>query len=165
MVAPNPNRQREERQRLDRLFGRPEAAYIVHYACQSFFQSQQGPPRVASIAVRNLSSGATDSFSIHRETELWKKERQPTFDELERSMLEKFFHFIAEHKGMTFLHWNMRDHKYGFAALEHRYEVLGGSPYVLPDHHKHDLSISLMNIYGSDYLPRPHFENLAKLTA
>ena len=60
------------------------------------------------------------------------------------------------------MHWNMRDLKFGFAALEHRYEVLGGSPYILPDHHKVDLAMIIMNIYGGNYLPRPHFENLAK---
>lgn len=162
MAAPNPTRQRSERQRLEGLFARPEAAYVVHYACQSFFRPQQGSPRVASIALRNLGNGATDSFSIHRELEIFAKGHQPTLDDLERSMLEKYFQFIAAHKGMTFVHWNMRDMTFGFAALEHRYEVLGGNPYVLPNHNKIDLAIVITNIYGTDYLPRPHFESVAK---
>ena len=161
MAAPNPKRQREERERLNRLFANPGAVYVIHYACQSFFQKQQaGSPRVASIGIRNLQTGATASFSIHRELEL-SKQRQ-ALDVLERSMLEKYFQFLAEHKGMTFVHWNMRDHKFGFAAIEHRYEVLGGNPYVLPDHQKVDLSMLLANLYGSNYLPRPHFESLAR---
>jgi hypothetical protein len=77
-------------------------------------------------------------------------------------MLDKFFQFLTEHKRMTFVHWNMRDVKYGFAALEHRHSVLGGSPYLPPDHQKIDLSMMMVALFGNDYLPRPHVENLAR---
>jgi hypothetical protein len=41
-------------------------------------------------------------------------------------MLDGYFAFVEAHRDSTFIHWNMRDENYGFAALEHRYRVLGG---------------------------------------
>lgn len=162
MAPPNPARQREERGRLNKLFAQAAAVYVIHYACQSFSQPQHmGSPRIASIAVRNLANGATTSFSIHQELELGAIPRQ-ALDQPEKMMLDKFFQFLTEHKRMTFVHWNMRDVKYGFAALEHRHAVLGGSPYVLPDHQKIDLSMMMVALFGSDYVSRPHVENLAR---
>jgi hypothetical protein len=134
---------------------------MIHYACQSFSQGRHSP-RVASISVRNLANGATISFSIHQELELSSHVHARELNSLERRMLDKFFQFLAEHKGMTFLHWNMRDVKFGFAAIEHRHRLLGGTPYVLPDHQKVDLSIMMTALFGTNYLPRPHFENLAR---
>jgi hypothetical protein len=32
---------------------------------------------------------------------------------------------------MKYLHWNMRDINYGFAAIEHRHRVLDGSPVIV----------------------------------
>lgn len=161
MAAPNPQRQREERERLARLFANPAATYVVHYACQSFSSPDYlGSPRVAAIAVRNLGSGTTESFSVHQEMELAKGPIR--LDQCERQMLDRYFGFLEAHRGMSFLHWKMRDVKFGFAAIEHRYRVLGAEPFALSDHQKFDLSIMLANLYGSNYLPAPHFESIAE---
>ena len=166
MAAPNPAKQKAARARLKQLFAHPSTVFVVHYACQSFGQTQQqGSPRIAAIAVRNLESGQTASFSIHQELELMRLpswESMAHLDELEWAMLTRYFDFIREHKGMRFIHWNMRDLKFGFAALEHRFAVLGGRPHALPDHQLHDLAIAIAEIYGSTYLPRPHLWHLAK---
>jgi hypothetical protein len=161
MAAPNPQRQREERERLAKLFANPAVAYVIHYACQSFSAPDNpASPRIAAIAVRNLATGATESFSIHQELE--RAKRPLSLDQCERQMLDHYFDFLEAHRGMTFLHWKMRDVKFGFAALEHRYEVLGGKPFALSDHQKLDLSLMLANLYGTGYLPTPHFEAIAK---
>jgi hypothetical protein len=34
---------------------------------------------------------------------------------------------------MKYVHWNMRDVNYGFQAIEHRFRVLGGEPYIVED--------------------------------
>lgn len=166
MAAPNPSRQRSARKRLEELFALPSSVLVIHYACQSFFQPQSiGSPRIASIALRNLSNGHTTSFSIHEEIELQRQNQSnipANLDQLERSMLDKYFDFLREQKGMRFVHWNMRDIKFGFAALEHRYSVLGGNPYSLGQPSCYDLAMLIADIYGSDYLPRPHLEHLAK---
>ena len=44
----------------------------------------------------------------------------------------------------------MRDMNYGFKAIEHRYSVLGGEPYQIPDANKIDLARQLINCYGVD---------------
>ena len=142
---------------------------MVHYACQSFSHTQQqGSPRIAAIAIRNLDSGQTTSFSIHQELELRRLSTWETparLDELEAAMLARYFDFVRENKGMRFIHWNMRDLKFGFAALEHRFAVLGGQPAALHDHQLHDLAILAAEVHGSGYLPRPHLRHLAKRNA
>ena len=41
-------------------------SYIIHYSCGSFTESETGySPRITSIAIYNLKSGQTTSFSIH----------------------------------------------------------------------------------------------------
>jgi hypothetical protein len=165
MAAPNPQRQRAAKARLAAMFAQPSTVYVVHYACQSFRSGDaQGSPRVAAIAVRNLDSGQTVSFSIHQELELAgipQRAAAQYMDRLERAMLDRYFGFLAHDKGMRFVHWNMRDLTFGFAALEHRYARLGGVPYVLTEHQRHDLAIITTEIYGTDYLPRPHLKSLA----
>jgi hypothetical protein len=61
---------------------------------------------------------------------------------------------------MKYLHWNMRDINYGFQALEHRYRVLGGEPYVIEDDRKFDLPRLLIDIYGVGYIGHPRLEKL-----
>lgn len=166
MAAPNTKRQRAARERLSELFAHPKSVLVIHYACQSFSAPQgAGSPRVASIAIRNLGTGETRSFSIHEEIEL----RAMTGDaaserlsELEAAMLTRVFRFAAENKAMRFVHWNMRDVKFGFPALEHRARVLGVEPFEVHDSQKFDLAMLLASIYGTDYAKRPHMESLAR---
>lgn len=166
MAAPNPRRQRAARERLDELFAHPRSVLVIHYACQSFNGPQeQGSPRVAAIAVRNLGTGETRSFSIHEEIELRSltaDSARERLSELEAAMLARFFRFAAENKAMRFVHWNMRDVKFGFPALEHRARVLGVEPYEVHDSQKFDLAMLLASIYGTDYAKRPHMESLAR---
>lgn len=82
------------------------------------------------------------------------------YDELERQMLDEFFAHISGYKGMKYLHWNMRDINYGFAAIEHRYRVLGGNPYVIEADRKYDLSRLVVDIYGVGYIGHPRLEKL-----
>jgi hypothetical protein len=64
------------------------------------------------------------------------------------------------HRGMKYLHWNMRDINYGFAALEHRYRVLGGGPIVIEDDKKIDLARLLIDVYGVGYAGHPRLVQL-----
>jgi len=58
----------------------------------------------------------------------------------------------------------MRDINYGFPALEHRYQVLGGTdPVTLPDADLFDISAKLIDIYGPQYAPHPRQESLMRL--
>lgn len=90
------------------------------------------PPRITSIACRNVGSRKTRSFSIHQVSELPKfsgKDARDIYDEIEKKLLDQFFDYVRAHVAHAlWVHWNMRDINYGFQAIEHRYEVLGGAP-------------------------------------
>jgi hypothetical protein len=164
MSAPNPKRQRQAWARLDRVFAEASNVWVIHYSCESFYERPEGrSPRITSIAVRKLDSGQTASFSIHQVAE----RIQVAFDQignhydgLERRMLDEFFEHVGSHRGMKYLHWNMRDINYGFAAIEHRYRVLGGNPFIVDDGNKLDLARLLIDIYGVGYIGHPRLENL-----
>jgi len=164
LAAPNTRRQKEARTLLDRAFFESATFSVIHYSCESFYDRQDGrSPRITSIAVRKLDTGQTTSFSIHQVAErkqLTSEMISERYDELEREMLEAFFLHVGGHKGMKYLHWNMRDANYGFQAIEHRFQVLGGSPHVVDDSNKIDLARLLIDIYGVGYIGHPRLKCL-----
>jgi hypothetical protein len=164
MSPPNPKRQRQAWETLEWLFARAADVWVIHYSCEGLYNRLDGrSPRVTSIAVRKLNSGQTLSFSIHQVAE---REGVPFeqidqhYDALERKMLDEFFQLVGSHRGMRYLHWNMRDINYGFAAIEHRHRVLGGEPFVIDDRNKFDLARILIDIYGSDYAGHRRLQQL-----
>lgn len=139
--------------------------WVTHYSCESFYDRTDGrSPRITSIAVRKLESGQTVSFSIHQIAELDGIDLAGItehYDSLERKMLDAFFVHVGGHRGMKYLHWNMRDINYGFAAIEHRYRVLGGNPeFIIPDQNKFDLARLLIDIYGVKYTGHPRLTTI-----
>lgn len=141
---------------VDHIFNNAVRAYVVHYSCQSFYDNPSGnSTRVTSIAIRNLASGQTKSWSIHKSAELAGQQNDihKNLDTLEYSMLDGYFNFLRSNPESTYLHWNMRDENYGFGALEHRFRVLGGEPWVLQDHRKFDIARALVTLYGRQYAP------------
>lgn len=166
MSGPNPKAQKTNLEIIDRLFNDSENVWVIHYSCESFYDRPEGrSPRITSIAVRKLDSAQTQSFSIHQVAE---RERIPFaeidqhYDALERRMLDLFFQHIGSHRNAKYLHWNMRDINYGFAAIEHRFRVLGGDPFIIPDDKKFDLARMLISIYGVGYIGHPRLDNLIK---
>ncbi|OPH83133.1 hypothetical protein [Nitrobacter vulgaris] len=164
MAAPDPKRQKLAFVVIDRLFMDASNVWVIHYSCESFYDRTDGKsPRITSIAIRKLNSGQTISFSIHQIGEL---ESVPLdriisqYDALESKMLQAYFQHISSHQGMKYLHWNMRDINYGFAAIEHRFKVLGGTPFVIQDENKFDLARLLIDIYGVAYTGHPRLETL-----
>ena len=140
---------------------------FIHYSCESFYDPSDGSsPRITSIAIRHHASGQTRSFSIHQVAErcgsLENMEQQ--YDDLERTMLNEFFDYVKEQQdGTKWIHWNMRDANYGFAAIEHRLRVLGDEPVTVRDSDKVDLSILLSDVYGRDFAPHPRLTKLVDL--
>ncbi|MNJ23781.1 hypothetical protein D3C77_181760 [compost metagenome] len=142
------------RKLVEDLYEESQRVYVVHYSCESFYEnSTGGSTRVTSIAIRNLQSAQTKSWSIHKAAELQEclGEINENFPALEKAMLEGYFDFLRQNSGCRFLHWNMRDENYGFFALEHRYRTLGGTPFELQDDRKVDLARILVSIYGRQY--------------
>ena len=129
----------------------PDNYLIIHYSCESFYDIEDGhTPRITSIAVRAYNTAQTDSFSIHKIAEKEKiniAEIENEYDRLEKKMLDEFYMFVNTHKTMKWIHWNMRDINYGFKAIEHRYEVLGGQPVIVEDSCKIDLSRLFIQVF------------------
>jgi hypothetical protein len=164
VAAPNPIRQKMARESLARLFVHPTGVFVVHYACESFDQGQgYASPRITAIALRNLGTGATTAFSIHAEVELARRRSNDvaTLDALELAILTRFFDFLARNPSATYLHWNMRDEKFGFAAISHRFALLGGEPVPVHESQKLDLSRLFIELFGTDYIGKPHIQSLA----
>ncbi len=142
---------------------------FIHYSCESFYDRSDGSsPRITSIAVRHHASGQARSFSIHQVAErcgslddIEKIEQK--YDDFERTMLTEFFKYAEKQQDAKWIHWNMRDANYGFAAIEHRLRVLGGEPFAVRDSDKVDLSILLSDIYGRGLAPHPRLAKLVDL--
>jgi hypothetical protein len=153
--------------RLEEIVQDEKRVLIIHYSCESFYDSQEGKtPRITSIAVRFMKSAQTLSFSIHKEAErahIPIQQIEKHYDELEKAMLVDFFTFATRHGDYTWVHWNMRDANYGFPALENRFRVLGGEPYEINDDNKADLSRILIDKYSPKIAPHRRLENLMKV--
>ena len=126
-------------------------------------------PRITSIAVRHYASNQDRAFSIHQVAErsgILLGDIESHYNELEKQMLEDFFQYASTQPNDTkWLHWNMRDSTYGFAALEHRLQVLGGKPFSIRDSDKVDLPFVLKDIYGSEVAHHPRLATLVDLNA
>lgn len=160
--------QRNAIKQFSLLHQRRDQVILIHYSCESFYDSQDGrTPRITSIACRNFGSGQTRSFSIHQVSELPKfkgVDAWDAYDDIEREMLDQFQVYVREHVAHgLWVHWNMRDINYGFQAIEHRYEVLGGTPTRIPDEKKYDLARMFVAKYGKRYAGHPRLESLMKL--
>ena len=154
---------------VEEIENKRDNVLVIHYSCESFYDIKDGhTPRVTSIAVRNFSSGQTVSFSIHKCAEqkgVGNHDIDSQYSDLEKLMLHEYFDFIKSRHGYTFLHWNMRDINYGFQAIEHRYSVLGGEPFVIDDTRKIDLARLLVALYGVNYIghkPSGRLHNLVE---
>lgn len=159
-------RRKQARAELNRLFGNPDSVLAIHYSCESFYGRTDGSsPRITSIAVRNLATGQTNSFALHQLAERDKKlnplDIEDSYNELEKKMLKEFYDFVERHGNCIWLHWNMRDINYGFAALAHRYKVVGGTkPVEIPESQMVDLARLLAALYGVGYIGHPRLPKL-----
>ncbi|ASL92308.1 hypothetical protein BVG94_06435 [Serratia marcescens] len=141
---------------IDKAYENSSQSYLIHYSCESFYDNVSGQSRrVTSIAVRNLASAQTHSWSLHKSAELLGllDDMNENLDKLEKHMLKDYFIFLENHSAYLFIHWNMRDEAYGFQAIEHRYRVLKGKPFILQDDRKLDLARVLVALYGRQYAP------------
>lgn len=167
MTGPRASRRRQAKQTLDTLFANAAQVFVIHYSCESFYDRPDGrSPRITSIALRNLESGQTASFSINQVAErqsLPPSEITSNYDSLESQMLREFSDHIAGRQGRKYLHWNMRDVNFGFQALQHRASVHGFDIHDIPEADRNDLSRLLVDLYGVGYVGHPRLENLLRL--
>lgn len=145
------------RNKVDWIISNKSKVIVIHYACGNIYDSQV-PVRIGHISCLRMTSGQSKGFSF-----IDYKERHPTStdDEVEKFLLEEFFHFVQVNK--NWLHWNMKDSNYGFEALENRYKALGGNPTSFDSNKTINLATILKSIYGDDYARNPKMYDLSRL--
>ncbi|MDT1950084.1 hypothetical protein MX630_04920 [Carnobacterium divergens] len=139
---------------------------VIHYACESFYEENGKSPRIICISVRQLLDGQTKIFSITQMAELKNiayKDIKSNLDTLEKELLKRFFKFVKTNAHMNWIHWSMRDHNYGFNAIDHRSETLKIKPESIDDSKKVDFAWLLVKIYGKNYAPKSKMKNLLDL--
>jgi hypothetical protein len=159
-------KRRQAKIKLAGVISKSERVIVIHYSCESFYDRPDGSsPRITSIAVRNLESSQTTSFSIHQVAErkgYSANALEEHYNQLEKLMLEEFYEYVRHHSSHIWLHWNMRDINYGFPAIAHRFKVLQGEPEEVDDSKLVDLSRLLISIYGVSYIQHPRLKNLVE---
>ena len=158
---------REAKKQLADVWEKRNRALVIHYSCESFYnRGEAESPRITSIAVRNLATAQTKSFSIHqlaeRDGRVSREDVDDNYDRLEKRMLGEFFNYAKSREDCIWLHWNMRDASYGFEALEHRFKIHGEKPFVIPEPLRFDLARVLIELYGVNYIGHPRLEMLAE---
>lgn len=128
---------------------------FIHYARQNCFdESYAKGPRVIAIAVMEANDAQMRLFSLKKTSEeldidFFSADNNDK-DYIEKCMLEKFFAYAEVHVDCMWLHWNMKNNTFGFAALEERFEQLGGTPFHF-DRNTHNISHILKKKYGENF--------------
>ena len=165
---PIPKQQKDARSQLGRVFDNSPNTWVIHYACEDLYNRVDHSPRVTAIAVCNLRTEESRSFSLHHTAETMgipKGSIEKNYDKIERQMLQEFFMWLQNHKDAFYLHWNMKSATYGFQAIEHRYQTLTQEkeqPYQVNHSQKTDLARLLQDIYGPEYIENPRLNNILK---
>lgn len=136
---------------------------VIHYSCESFYGLKGKSPKITSIAIENLEHGQAQLFAIYKTAEKMEIEFEQITDrypDIEKSMLDDFFTYVSKNESKKWLHWNMRDSIFGFKALEHRYEVLGGDPEKIHDSNQINIASLLKKVYGPEYVADPKMHTL-----
>ena len=79
MTAVNLKRQKARWEILDQIFRNANNVLAIHYSCEGFYdRTSDRSSRITSIAIRNLDSAQTASYSIHQVAE----QQGVSFDEI-----------------------------------------------------------------------------------
>jgi len=156
---------KEAKKKLNEISKNKEKYLIIHYSCESFFNTNGHSPHITAIAIKDLASNQTKLFSIHQIAEIDGidfKDISKQYDSLEKKMLRDYYKYVKTNNGKIWIHWNMRNSNFGFGALDQRYKVLKGKPEEISDSEKLDLSNLLVKLYGKGYISNPRIPSLMK---
>lgn len=138
-------------QRIRELEEKLSLVKLIHYSCESFYDVKKGSPIMVSIAIKDFLSGQVTTFALCDYAD-------------EQAMLSTYFNFLRENKDRLYVHWNMNDSVYGFAAIENRYvQLTGQEPFRLPREQMFDLDSLVQVKHGPRYVGHPKLWNLAVL--
>ncbi|MDJ0615423.1 MAG: hypothetical protein QNJ63_01545 [Calothrix sp. MO_192.B10] len=156
------------RDKIKKLNEEIDKLLVIHYSCENLSDDNEGySPRITSIAVQNVDSQNTNSFSIHliaEEEQLPRENIEQQYNQLEKKMLSKFYEFVRRHNNYNWLHWNMKTVNYGFEAIAHRYKILSSKDAPnIPESKKFNLSSLILEIYGDNCVDHPRMIELMKI--
>lgn len=140
--------------------------FAIHYSCESFVDNPElTSPRVATIAVSRIDGVDTESFSVHHEAQKLGADlgSPQDFEQSEKAVLEAFEQFKQQHVNATYVHWNMRDARYGFAALDHRARLNGIDPAPIQPSQRTNLADLLEKLYSSGYASDPKLREITQI--
>lgn len=139
--------------------------YAIHYSQELQANSPAQTPPVSAIVVQQVLSGQQQTFAAFQVAE--RRGISPTdflthLPELEKPLLKNFFAFVAQTPDALWLHWGMRNSRFGFEVLAQRARLHSIVPVDIPWQRRFDLSSYLKRRFGDDYVPHPRFWNALK---
>lgn len=147
---------------LLKLYNNLNKVFAIHYSCESFDENVNA--RIFSIAIRNIESGEEFDFCVPTYANKDKVNITENYDELEKKLLNDFLLFMKKHSTSTFIHWNMRDSKFGFQAIFNRLKILQNNHIEIPEFNKIDLAKLLVENYGDSQIPHGEKGRLFELS-
>lgn len=134
----------------------PGATFAIHYASESFSEAQDAPMSITAIAVFDLRTDSTTTFS--------RVDVSGEPLDQERALLERFYTFLTANRDANFLHWNMGTVEFGFEAIAKRYEYLATAPPPLvAPRERFNVDKIIRARYGENYAPHGRFESVGRL--
>jgi len=152
---------RRGKKKIEELKEKKNKTLVIHYSCESFFNTHGRTPRITCIGIRNRDNGTTVAFSIHLMAQILRKNlnslSDTDFDLIEKEMLKEFYEYVKRHSGYKWVHWNMRNASFGFEAIGNRFRILGGNPKAIDDQFKYDLPdiVGLIYTYNFEKHKKP----------
>lgn len=142
--------------------GAGQKVICIHYSCENFYDVTDRPVGVSAIGICELmASGERDSqvFSIASAA------ANDDVVEREKELLQRFFDFAKNQPDARWVHWNMNNATYGFAALisRHRFLFAVDPPSVFRPDRLYDLDSIIAARYGDQFSNHPKFRNLCSL--
>ena len=147
-VSGNPVAEQAQ-QRIQALASQLEQLLFIHYDCGLLEHATKEPVPIYCIVVQRGDGSESTVFG--------------TDGHDERQSLDDFAAFVEQHADRIWVHWNMRDAKFGFDAILRRHRHLGGKPAKVPIKNRFDLAQALVEIHGDNYVAHPRLDNLLQV--
>jgi hypothetical protein len=124
--------------------------WVIHYSCSDFNQEIS---IISSISLRLLKNDSVKTYAIKENEDI---------NESEKKLLLEFSKHTKNHPDAKYIHWNMYSDKYGFSHIQKRFKELfpNDNLQVPCIDNELNLSSTLYEIYGNNYIDDPKLETL-----
>lgn len=139
--------------------------YAIHYSQELQANCPAQTPPVGAIIVQHVFTEQQHTFSAFHIAErlgIAPADFLTRLPELEKQLLEEFFGFVGKNTNAVWMHWAMRQARFGFEVLAQRARLHGLTPAEIPIGQRFDLSGYLKQRFGEDFAPHPRLLNAIK---